>query len=113
MLKNYISKLVCLATLCAFFLQPQWFEGVSASQTQQNQELNISKTTKLLSYVVNQSENESDDNSDALLCFIPEQLVARNKPEEKSSSSNIHTDINTLHRLQERPIWLTSRKIIL
>lgn len=108
-----MSKLVCLATLCAFFLQPQWFEGVSAPKNQEHQTLNISKTAKLLNYAVDQAENESDDNSDALLCFLPEQPISTNLPALKSTGSRIDPNINSLHRLQERPIWLISRKIIL
>jgi len=114
MLKNYISKLVCFATLGAFFLQPQWFESFSASKTQQNQELNFTKANKLSSYVFDQDdEDESDKDSPFIAADLPPKTTLPASVHLENSNSAAGFQPKDLHRLQERPIWLTCRKIIL
>lgn len=115
MLKNYISKLVCLATLCAFLLQPHWLEGMTLHKVHQQHHLHFSKTHFSNSCALDQSDNESesDEDTDVLFSDFPSKinlffLVLAEHPTDAFNFPHRES-----YRLQDRPIWLTCRKLIL
>ena len=115
MLSNYISKLVCLATLCAFLLQPQWSEGMTSCKVHQQHHLNFTKTHKPSSYAFDQSDNENESDEDAkfIAAELPSKINLIFPVLAENNSDAVYFHYKELHRLQERPIWLPCRKIVL
>lgn len=113
MLRNYISKLVCFFTLSAFLLQPQWLEGMPSCKVHQQHHLNFNKSHKPSNAVLEQNENESDEDSEFIVAELPSKInpVFPVLAERLNDAVSFHYQES--HRLQERPIWLTCRKIIL
>lgn len=115
MLKNYISKLVCLTTLCAFLLQPRWLEGMTLHKVYQQHHLHFSKTHFSNSYALDQSdnENEPDEDADVLFSDFPSKINLTFPVFAEYPTDTVYFHHRELCRLQDRPVWLICRKLIL
>lgn len=113
MLRNYISKIVCFFTLSAFLLQPQWLEAMPSCKIHQQHHLNITKTHKVSNCIFDQDENESDEDLEYTAAELSEKTTVAFPVLTANIKDAIHFQYKDLHRLQERPIWLTCRKIVL
>lgn len=115
MLNNYISKLVSLITLCAFLFQPQWLERSVSHKASQQHPTAFTKASKSTGYTFSQitDENESDDDSEILISEISSKITPFFPALTEQISHTVYFQCMELHRLQERPVWLIFRKLIL